>query len=535
MARLYFHGAARIVTGSCFRVETDRANLLVDCGLVQGSKTEKELNYRPFPFAADKLDAVLLTHAHIDHSGLLPKLVKAGFRSKIFATDSTKDLASIMLPDSGHIQEIEVEQFNRRALRKGSAPVKPIYTMEDAIAALKSFHAIAYDQWIDVADGMRARFWDAGHLLGSASIELEIDEGNVKPLRLVFSGDIGANAKLFHGHPEGPIDIDHLIVESTYGDREREDATCEARRDALCAEIKSASERRGALIIPSFAVERTQELLVDLIALMDGGYCVKAPIFIDSPLASRASDVFVSHADEVEHGAELKHAMRHDMVRFTESVDDSKAIGRFKGFHIVIAASGMCEAGRIRHHLRNWLWRREATVLLVGYQAQGTLGRILQEGAKRVRILGEEIEVSARIRVLDVYSGHADRSELVEWVKQRQPIRGKIFLVHGEDPALLGFEQALAAFVRSGQIERPDLDTVYELDMFNAHPVSDAVPRRIAPEHLGRVDWHNDLSRLILDMGEKLRLEADEKGRAKLVRKLRRALDEAEPRANEAD
>jgi metallo-beta-lactamase family protein len=471
---------------------------------------------------------VLLTHAHIDHSGLLPKLVKAGYRAKIFSTDPTMDLASIMLPDSGHIQEIEVEQFNRRALRKGGKPVDPIYTMEDAEAALKLFRAVPYDHWVDVADGMRARFWDAGHLLGSASIEVEIDEGGAKPLRLLFSGDIGSNAKLFHGHPQGPSDIDHLIVESTYGDREREDATLDARRDALCAEIRYASEKRGALIIPSFAVERTQELLVDLVALMDSGNCIKAPIFIDSPLASRATDVFASHADDVEHGAELKHAMRHEMVRFTESVDDSKSIGRFKGFHIVIAASGMCEAGRIRHHLRNWLWRREATVLLVGFQAQGTLGRILQEGAERVRIMGDEIEVKARIRSLDVYSGHADRGELVDWVKARQPIRGKVFLVHGEDPALVGFEQALTPLVRDGQIERPELDSVYELDATDARAVSGLMPRRLEPEKLGRVDWHNDLSRFILDMGEKLRLEADEKGRAKLIRKLRRALDEAE-------
>jgi len=528
MAKLFFHGAARIVTGSCFRIETDRANILIDCGLVQGSKTEKELNYRPFPFAADRLDAVLLTHAHIDHSGLLPKLVKVGYRGKIYATDPTMDLASIMLPDSGHIQEFEVEQLNRRNLRKGGKPVDPIYTMADAEAALKSFRAVEYDTWIDVANGVRARYWDAGHLLGSASIELEIDEGGSKPLRVLFSGDIGSNAKLFHGHPQGPSGIDHLIVESTYGDREREDATLEARRRALCAEIRNAADRRGALIIPSFAVERTQELLVDLVALMDSGQCIKAPIFIDSPLATRASDVFASHADDLEHGAELKHAMRHEMVRFTESVEDSKAVGRLTGFHIVMAASGMCEAGRIRHHLRNWLWRREGTILLVGYQAQGTLGRILQDGADWVRIMGEEIEVKARVHSLDVYSGHADRGELGDWVKARQPIGGKVFLVHGEEPALQGMRDALAPLVGAEAIEIPLLDAVYDLTPTTARMMSDGLPRRLEPEHLGHVDWHNDLSRLILDMGQKLRQEADEKGRAKLIRRLRRALEGTE-------
>lgn len=529
MAKLYFHGAARTVTGSCFRIETERATVLVDCGLVQGSKTEKELNYRPFPFAADKIDAVLLSHAHIDHAGLLPKLVKAGYQGKIFATDPTIALASIMLPDSGHIQEFEVEQLNRRNLRKGIKPVEPIYTMADAEAALQSFTPVAYDAWTRVADGIRARFWDAGHLLGSASIELEIDEGQARPLRLVFSADVGSHAKLFHGSPQGPSDIDHLIVESTYGDRERDDATLEQRRQALCTEIRGAAERRGALIIPSFAVERTQELLVDIVALMDSGQCVKAPIFIDSPLASRASDVFASHADALEHGQDLRNAMHHEMVRFTESVEDSKAVGRLTGFHIVMSASGMCEAGRIRHHLKNWLWRREGTVLLVGYQAQGTLGRILQDGAERVRIMGEEIEVRARIHALDVYSGHADRGELIEWIKSRQPISGKIFLVHGEEPAMNGFRDALVPLFDENRIEMPSLDSVYELVAGEARALDGGLPRRLDPDDIGRVDWHNDLSRLILDMGERLRREADEKSRAKLIRKLRRTLDEDRP------
>ncbi|NDA47290.1 MAG: MBL fold metallo-hydrolase, partial [Alphaproteobacteria bacterium] len=499
--KLSFHGASHTVTGSCFLLETDQSRILVDCGMFQGSKTEKELNYRPFPFEAKHVSALVLTHAHIDHSGLIPKLVRDGFKANIYSTLATADLCSVMLPDSGHIQEMEVDQLNRRNARRGLPQVKPIYTAQDAVDCLAQFKPQTYQSWFDVAQGFRARFWNAGHLLGSASIEIEVQEQGKEQdsrTRLLFSGDIGTKAKLLQIDLTGPSDIDHLICESTYGDVERQPLSAEVRRARLSTEVKLAAQRNGALVIPSFAVERTQELLADLIGLMDKGEIPSSPVFIDSPLAIRASEVFAAHLKELENGEALQRAFNHPQVRFTSSVEESKAIARLSGFHIILSASGMCEAGRIRHHLRNWLWRAEATILLVGFQAQGTLGRILQEGAKQVRIMGEQIRVAAQIRTLDVYSGHADAPSLVEWVKQRVPIRGDIFLVHGEDAALQGLTQRLKSLLPRNEIIAPKLDQAFSLTAGQAVSVSGPAPR-LQPEGLGHSDWHNDLSRLVLD------------------------------------
>ncbi len=525
--KLSFYGAAHTVTGSCFLLETDQSRILIDCGMFQGSKTEKELNYRPFPFEAQHISALVLTHAHIDHSGLIPKLIRDGFKAGVFSTLASADLCSVMLPDSGHIQEMEVEQLNRRNARRGMAQVKPIYTSQDATDALAQFRPQAYQSWFDVAPGFRARFWNAGHLLGSASVEIEVQEQKNEQetrTRLLFSGDIGTKAKLLQIDPTGPSDIDHLICESTYGDVERQPLSAEMRRARLSAEVKLAAQRNGALVIPSFAVERTQELLADLIGLMDKGEIPSSPVFIDSPLAIRASEVFAAHLSDLENGEALQRAFHHPQVRFTPSVEESKAIARLSGFHIILSASGMCEAGRIRHHLRNWLWRAEATILLVGFQAQGTLGRILQEGAKQVRIMGEQIRVAAQIRTLDVYSGHADAPSLVEWVKQRRPVHGTIFLVHGEDDALHGLTQRLSTALPHNEIVAPKLDESFSLKAGQTLPISGTLPR-LQPEGLGHSDWHNDLSRLVLDIDGAIRNQADEKSRAHLLRRLRRALE----------
>lgn len=532
MTRLTFHGAARSVTGSCFRLETDAGEVLIDCGLFQGSKTEKELNYRPFPFAPDRVSAVILSHAHIDHSGLLPKLTKHGFRGPIHATAATIDLAGVMLPDSAHIQEIEVEQFNRRAARRNRGRVTPIYTGADAAACLEQFRPQPYDTWFAVLPGLRARFWNAGHLLGSASVEVEVAQPGGDPLRILFSADIGPDHKLLQPDPEGPSGVDYLICESTYGDRDRMDATAEQRRRLLCDEVRTAMHPAGALLIPSFAVERAQELISDLGRLIAEGALPEVPVYVDSPLATRATQVFARHHRELEEGAVLMKGLKSRHLHFTETREQSMALDRVHGFHIVIAASGMCDAGRIRHRLKNWLWRDEGTVLFTGYQAVGTLGRLLQDGASPVRIQGEEFVVRARIRSLDLYSGHADGTGLCDWIRARLPVRHQVFLVHGEEPAMAALAARLHGIIDPGDILRPALDAGFALTPAGARPLEPQAEPRLAPEKVARLDWHNDASRLVLDIGDALRASPDDRSRAVLIRRLQRALepeDDARP------
>jgi len=524
---LRFHGAAHGVTGSCYELETARARVLVDCGLFQGSKSERELNYGAFPFPPDAIDAVILTHAHIDHSGLLPKLVKQGFSGPIHTTRATIDLCSVMLPDAAHIQEMEVEHLNRRNAQRGRPPVEPIYGLQDAAASMTLFRALEYGTWTTVADGLRARFWNAGHLLGSASVELEIDRHDA-PLRMVFSGDIGPGHKLLQTDPEGPAGVDYLICESTYGDRDRPDISPERRRSELGIIVRAAAEAGGPLIVPSFAVERTQELLVDLYLLMQAGEVPSAPVFVDSPLATRASAIFERHANEIEQGDVLRRALNSKELRFTETVEQSKAINRLSGFFVVIAASGMCDAGRIRHHLKANLWRRNATVMIAGYQAQGSLGRILLDGARRVRIQGEEIDVKARISLFDLYSGHADAGELVAWVEARRPVAQAVFLTHGEATGLDGLSKRLRGLIPDDRIIMPGLDDAFQLTPGGSVPVEINAPRRLRPEKVARLDWHNDLSKLFLDINEAVGGAADERGRAAVIRRMRRALEDTD-------
>jgi metallo-beta-lactamase family protein len=520
-----FHGSAGTVTGSCFAVETDAALVIVDCGLFQGSKTEKELNYRAFPFDIAQIDAVILTHAHIDHSGLLPKLTKQGYVGRIFATPATVDLCSVMLPDSGHIQEVEVEQRNRRNRLRACDIVEAIYTADDAFKMLHQFQSVPLERWQVVAPGVRVRFWNAGHLLGSASVEMEVSDE--KPVRILFSGDLGPEHKLLQTGPVAPKGWDYVICESTYGDRDRLDATDAGRRKMLGEEVRLASRHmNGALIVPSFAVERTQELLADLILLMEQGEIPTCPIFIDSPLATRASEIFMAHKNDLEHGDVLARAMRSKNVRFTESVEQSKSLDYVQGFHIVIAASGMCEAGRIRHRLKNWLWRDEGTVLLVGFQAAGTLGRILADGAPTVRIQGEEIAVRARIRSMDAYSGHADGPELEQWLRERLPIAHAVFLVHGEEGALAAIKSRACNILPESKIYIPRLDSAFRLEDEGPSDISTSMPMpRIDPDLAGHRDWNNDYQALLQDLNDELRNAADDRSRGIIIRKIRRAIE----------
>lgn len=526
---LTFFGAAGTVTGSCFLLKTENQSVLVDCGMFQGSKTEKQLNYDPFPFEAKEIDGVLLTHAHIDHSGLLPKLTKAGYTGPIYATPATADLCSVMLPDSAHIQEMEVRYLNRRNRQRGRPEVIPIYSSDHVKACLKQFRDVQYEVWTPIVNDVRARFWNAGHLLGSASIEIEISStlnGGEDPIRILFSGDLGPDYKLLHPDPEAPEGFDYIVCESTYGSRDRFDRSPARRRLRLADEVNAAAERGGPLIIPSFAVERAQELITDLVKLMDDGDIPKARLFIDSPLATRASEVFVRHAGELDLGDDLLRAFRSKILRFTESVEDSKAINRLRGFFIVIAASGMCEAGRIRHHLKNNLWHRNSTILIVGFQAEGTLGRLLLDGVNPVRIQGEEIIVNAAIRVIDDYSGHADGPELANWVGERHPIRRNIFLVHGESSERRGLKKRIAnQILRKDQIIEPAIDDQFELSGILAQLSKGKLRRRIEPEATASLDWSNDLTKLILDINDVVEKAGDEKSRNVIIRRLRRALE----------
>lgn len=524
--RIHVLGAAHVVTGSCYLIETARQKVLVDCGMFQGSKTLKALNYRPFPFDPASIDAVLLTHAHIDHAGLLPRLFRAGFSGPIHATPATVDLCSIMLPDSGHIQEMEVEQLNRRKSRRGEEPVEPIYTAANAVACMSLFSPVDYCDWLEVGPGFRARWWNAGHILGSASIEIEVADDGGRPLRVLMSGDLGPDAKLFHPDPDGPTGLDLVVCEATYGDRDRPAVTTAGRRALLLEEVAAAAARGGPLLIPCFAVERTQEILADLMIGMDQGAIPRAPVFLDSPLAIRASEIFRRHAHDLEEGATLLRHLDGDSVRFTESAAESRALERLRGFHIVIAASGMAEAGRIRHHLRNHLWRPSTTVLFVGYQAEATLGRLLLDGARSVTIQGDVVRVQAQMRSIEAYSGHADRGELLAWLKERRPVRGGVALVHAEAKAIEAFVPAVGAeVVAPERVFAPHLDDVIEVGAGVARIVEAARPARLPADRVGGLDWNNDATAFLLDLYDALGAAADDRARRVILRRLKRALE----------
>jgi len=537
--KLHFHGATRTVTGSCYLIETDKAKVLVDCGMFQGSKSMDALNYRPFPFAPSAIDALVLTHAHIDHTGVVAKLTKQGFKKQIHSTAATADLCAIMLPDSGHIQEMDVLQLNKRNARKGIAEVQPIYTLLDATAALAQFVPHSYQEWFEPAAGIRMRYWNAGHLLGSASIEVEVSQDSGKALRILFSGDIGPDNKMLEHDPEGPTTWDYVICESTYGGKDRFERAPDKRRELLAKELNDAAARGGALLIPSFAVERTQEVVTDIVTLMETGKAPKAQLFIDSPLANKATAVFRKHASELENGDELARAFASPLVKATETVEDSKALNLFKGFFIVISASGMCEAGRIRHHLLNNLWKKSTTVLLVGYQGSGTLGQQLESGSTTVRIMGEDVAVAATIRSIEDYSGHADGPELVQWIEKRLPIARNLFLTHGEEDRQL----ALAADIKDrlvpeARIICPSLDEAYDLSGPEAKLVSGATAMpRMDHSLVAKPDADSDTQSLLLDLHATLSEAADDKQRGVILRRVRRALsgdDSALPPANTA-
>ncbi|OPY57686.1 MAG: Ribonuclease [Pelotomaculum sp. PtaU1.Bin035] len=431
--RLQFLGAAGTVTGSCYLLETANTRVMVDCGMFQGPKEVRERNYGSFLVPPGSVDFLLLTHAHIDHSGLIPKFIKYGYKGKIFATAPTIELCEVLLPDSGHIQEMEVERKNRKNRRAHKALIEPIYNVKDAYKSLPYFSPAAYDEVIQLTPEIRARFNDAGHILGSAMIELWVKDGGSE-VKLVFSGDIGRKDQPLINDPSLIDEADYVIVESTYGNRmhEQGDEEIELLHEAIWETYKKG----GNLIIPAFAVERTQDLLYHLNLLMEAKRMPPMPVYIDSPLSMATTAIFQHNEQYFDcQASDLINKGRDPVqlpgLKFTKSSEESMSLNEVSGA-IIISASGMCDAGRIRHHLKYNLWRPESTVLFVGYQAVGTLGRLILEGKKTVKIFGDEIAVRAGIRSIEGYSAHADQAGLMEWAGNFKKPPRQIFVVHGE-------------------------------------------------------------------------------------------------------
>jgi len=521
---LHFHGAAGTVTGSCYRVVHPGGQFLVDCGLFQGNKSVRDLNLKPTPFDPRDIDFLLLTHAHIDHAGLLPKLYRERWRGPMWMTEPTSGLLEYLLPDSAGIQESEAERETTKRGRRGDEPAKPLYTMEDAEEALKHRRTCNYGEWIEPGPGVRARYWNAGHIIGSASIEVEVKDGD-KTIRLMFSGDIGPDEKVFYATPEGPSGFDYILCESTYGGRERQDYTLEQRREALKTEINAAMARGGNLVIPAFAVERSQELLHDIGLLIKNGEIDPKLVFLDSPLASKVTGVYRKYArmfEDVELGAD--ELFNDPRFRIIEAVEDSKAINNIRGGAIIMSASGMADAGRIKHHLRNNLIRANATVLFVGYQAPGTLGHVILSGAKEARIHGTLVPIRATIRSMGNYSAHADHSELMEWIRHRLPAHGAIFLTHGEDEERNALREALiASGVGGDQVVLPRLDDYFELSAAGIAAKLHPTIQRIDPVQV-HSDWHNAFSDFTIRLSQRLQ-ESPPEAKLAIMRALQKELD----------
>ena len=444
--KLMFLGADHEVTGSCHYIEVNGKSILLDCGMEQGRDTYEN---QEIPVAASAIDYVFLSHAHIDHSGLIPLLYKNGFQGKIYATDATCDLCRIMLLDSAHIQEFEAKWRNRKAKRAGTPPFEPLYTIEEATAVMEHFVPCDYMQMVEVDEGIRLRFTDVGHLLGSASLEIWLTENGVTK-KLVFSGDIGnINQPIIHD-PRYTAQADYVIMESTYGDRYHQVPPDYVA--ALAEEIQDTLDQGGNLLIPSFAVGRTQEMLYFIREIKERGL-VKGhdnfPVYVDSPLAIEATKIFMENRLDCFDTAAMElvkqgiNPLEFPGLKLAVTAEDSTAINFDRTPKVIISASGMCEAGRIRHHLKHNLWRAECKVLFVGYQAIGTLGRNIVEGASEVRLFGETIEVNAAIRELAGVSGHADKKGLLNWIHHFEQKPQKVFVVHGEDLVCDDFTKCL--------------------------------------------------------------------------------------------
>lgn len=448
--KIQFCGATAGVTGSCHLITTANHKILLDCGQFQGGKAQNALNFEDFPFDPAEVDYLILSHAHIDHCGRIPLLVKRGFKGQIYCTDATADLLEVMLKDSGYIHEKEAEWQNRKNERSGKALVEPLYTCDDAMAALKFVKPVLYDQLVELNEEMRIVFNDAGHILGSAITELWITEGdNVS--KIVFSGDLGVMDRPILRNPTIIKKADYVIMETTYGNRLHPKNSMDVKR--LMDIIRQTAARGGTTVIPSFAVGRTQELIYELnrVYNSDSEYrkdFENLMVYIDSPMATNATEVFKKNAqvfdeETKEFIANGDNPLEFKNLRFTRSSQDSMWLNTNDEPKVIISASGMCEAGRIRHHLKHNLWNKKSSIVFVGYQAEGTLGKLLLQGVKEVTLFGESIKVNAQIHNLEGFSGHADRDGLLSWLKGFQKEPKHIFLVHGEAEAKEDFAETV--------------------------------------------------------------------------------------------
>ena len=450
--RITFYGAAQEVTGSMYLIEINGRRILMECGMYQGRRSETYERNLKFPFDPKSIDTLVLSHAHIDHSGNIPNLIKQGFTGHIWCTAATRNLCVYMLLDAGHIQESDAEYLNKQRARKGEPPIEPLYTQADAEAALAQFTGIGFRQPMSIGDGITLTFHNAGHILGSASIALDLHETSTgKDWRLVFSGDIGREDMAILWPPETPENPDILIMESTYGDRLH--GTVQQARKELQDVVRAAVRRRGKVIIPAFAVGRTQELVYALNQLETGGDIPALPVFVDSPLAVNVTDVFRMHPEEWDEEVRAflgrgqgRNPFSFSRLEYVRDQNRSKQLNFITEPAVIISASGMAESGRILHHLKNNIEDSNNTILFVGYQAENTLGRRIMDGVNRVKIFGEDYDVRAQVTAIDGYSAHADQLELLEWARLID--RGRLqqtFVVHGEQASAFTFAEKLRA------------------------------------------------------------------------------------------
>ena len=473
--KITFLGATKIVTGSNFLVEAAGKKFLVDCGLYQGKAELEEQNYREFDYNPAEIDFMLLTHAHIDHSGRIPKLYNDGFKGPIYAHKATCDLCQIMLPDSGHIQEMEAEWKNKKRIRKGQPTRGPLYTAEDALKCMEIFVPVKYDEIIQVSENIYVRFNDAGHMLGSSTIEIWAKEDG-KETKAVFSGDLGNNDIPLLSEPTMIDNCDYLVMESTYGSRLH--IRNDQKAELFLKIVSETIDNGGTVVIPSFAVGRTQEILYELNKLKDiikdeefkrkYRTLMRSDVYVDSPLAISATEVFKENMNlfEPEVKAEMERGnnpLEFPGLKFTQTADESKALNESDEPSIIISASGMCDVGRIKHHLKHNIWNPKSTILFVGYQAPGTLGRRIVDGEKRVKIFGEEIAVNARIEYIEGYSGHADQEGLMNFVYSFYNKPKHIFLVHGEEESQEVLRNKILENTGIG-VTIPEYGETYQLD-----------------------------------------------------------------------